>query len=324
MMSDGLFNTEVISRLPPSLQAMLKRKSSRDPSSRFTAKLRALIDFTAMCPHFESDVGVAWIDDEAFKINKRALAGIMGIKINTLNVNLRDLGFSQEQSTKDGWTRWKKAGFTRHSAGAPEEASATPPFPEMAPAPVTRIGKVSPDYQACFVDDARQLWRELCDGAAMPSLAVEYFLKKAGEKFRTEQQAMQNAVDVLRAIICPTNEAVVNEAQFVRFMAAFGPVSTVMIKIASLLEVAHSTGQWLTFDPMPAPQSISAAFDRVEANCLVVRRGQVCTRVWNLPLVDAGRTYVVDELGKMYASWAEYFAHHPVSPGTTSFFDSLY
>jgi hypothetical protein len=314
MSTEPFLNWDVVNRLPPNIQAILKRKSSRDPNSRFTSKLRVLLDFATNYPRFENDIGLSWVDEETFRINKRALAGVMGVKVNTLNVNLRDLHFEQQNPPKDGWTTWKKEGFTRNS-GRPPMDEILPSIPDFAAQiAFPRIGKVRPETEALFLESARVLWQELVDNFSL-TLGAETFLKKAAAKFKTEQQATQNAVDVLRAIICPSNELVVSEVQFVRFMAMFGPASTAMLKISSLLEISHTTGQWLIFDPATAPPGTSAAFDGTEANCLVIRRGVSATRVWNLPLVDARADYVVDERGKYYSSWKDYFVQHPANGG---------
>jgi hypothetical protein len=308
-------NGDVINRLPANIQAMLKRKSSRDPNSRFTSKLRVLLDFATNFPPFETELGLAWIDDETFKINKRALAGVMGVKVNTLNVNLRDLQFHQQNPPKDGWTQWKKDGFTRQSERPQIDDIGVPgKIPDfIAPMPFPRLGKVRPDVEAMFLDTARLIWRELINNHPFTSINTEPFLRKAAAKFKTEQQAIDNAIDVLRAIICPANELMVSEVQFVRFLAMFGPAATVMLKIASLLEISHATGQWLIFDQTTVPPGVYAAFDTVEANCLVIRKGNSVSRVWNLPLVDSREDYVVDERGKSYASWKDYFLQHPAN-----------
>nr|1PP7_U Chain U, kDa initiator binding protein [Trichomonas vaginalis] len=103
------------SRLPPEIVAALKRKSSRDPNSRFPRKLHMLLTYLASNPQLEEEIGLSWISDTEFKMKKKNVALVMGIKLNTLNVNLRDLAFEQLQHDKGGWTQWKRSGFTRNS-----------------------------------------------------------------------------------------------------------------------------------------------------------------------------------------------------------------
>lgn len=101
--------------LPPNIQAMLKRKSSRDPNSRFANKLHMLLNFADKDPVKQEFIGACWTDGNTFKINKKRLIQIMDIKLNTLNVNLKDLKFQQLHSDQSGWTLWRRDGFTPDS-----------------------------------------------------------------------------------------------------------------------------------------------------------------------------------------------------------------
>jgi hypothetical protein len=312
-------NLDVIARLPSDLQAMLKRKSSRDPESRFTSKISALLNYVARSPESEDNIGICWIDDATFKMKKRVLISVLGIKLNTLNVNLRDLHFTQQPSAaKDGWTYWQKEGFTRASISlleipmrdaAPKAAQAG-----KQPGPFT-LGCVNADGLALFFQEAERLWRELTGAPFVQVFETGSFLQRAARLFKQDGQQEQNALDVLTAIIIPKRMEHTTFERFARFLAMFGPERTVMLKIASLLDCSHRTGQWLYFDTdgmqMPA---LSGSFDLYEPNCLVIRNSGTVTRVWNAPLIEANDKtgYVTDDKGHSYHSWADYFEAHPV------------
>ena len=318
-------SSDPASFLPPELVMMLKRKASRDLASRFPAKLRALLTYVTQNPQLEDEIGLAWIDDETFKMNKHALSAVMGIKLNTLNVNLRDLKFQQQQHNKDGWTRWKKEGFTRSSQSLGLEAISTfdthapvdpwglpqPPLPRN---PHVTIGKVSPQVAEKFFQTTDLFWRQL-NGAPVPAVSTKTFTHHAGEKLRQEGQALNNAIEVLAAIISPTDSDMTTFDQFVKFMAMFGPRQTAMLKIESLLRCSHNTGQWLIFDTRVPHPPVFAAFDDREPNCLVITANKSVSRVWNMPLVesDSGQPYLVDSMDRTYMSWAEYFDENPVN-----------
>lgn len=106
---------EGMEALPPNIQAMLKRKSSRDPNSRFANKLHMLLNYADNDPVKQEFIGACWVDGSNFKINKKRLIQIMDIKLNTLNVNLKDLKFQQLHSDQSGWTLWRRDGFTPDS-----------------------------------------------------------------------------------------------------------------------------------------------------------------------------------------------------------------
>ena len=79
------------SRLPQYIRDIIHRRSSRDPSSRFSRKLHALLSYVSANPDMEDEIGLSWIDDEIFQVNKKRLLEIMKIKLNTLNVNFKNL-----------------------------------------------------------------------------------------------------------------------------------------------------------------------------------------------------------------------------------------
>ena len=314
--------TDIVSKLSPELQTMLKRKSSRDPSSRFTSKLHALLNYVTQYPSLVNDIGLAWVDEETFKMNKHNLSKVMGIKLNTLNVNLRDLAFSQQQPNKDGWTHWKKKGFTKTVLMPVADAttsfvSAAPPraaeFWQPPPQPVhqIRLGQMQQHVIQAFYESVQRLWNRIADPRTRTAS-----IRRAAEALKQEGQELKNSIAVLKAIIaCNDGETVVFE-QVVKFLAMFGPERTAMLKIASLLRCSRRTGEWLRFDtPEFMPSTTPwAAFDDNEPNCLVIRKAGGVAKVWNLPLVDAGqeRYYLVDENEQKYLSWDDYFDAHPV------------
>jgi hypothetical protein len=158
------------------------------------------------------------------------------------------------------------------------------------------------------------IWRELSNNSSVP-VETAPLIRRAAERFRQEGQPLQNAVDVLTAIIPTLPDGTVSFANFARFMAMFGPERTIMLKIASLLQASQKTGQWLYFNTeQPQFPPIYGAFDPTTPNCLVLTKYDNVSRIWNFPTVDAveGMQYLMDDLGRMYSSWVEYFTIHPV------------
>jgi hypothetical protein len=324
MSGDGAVNLDVMARLPPDIQAILKRKSSRDPNSRFTSKLATLLSYVNRCPSVEEEVGIRWVDDFTFRMKKRALIGVLGIKVNTLNVNLRDLKFVQQSgSAKDGWSYWQKDGFTRASAATFVEDYRAPDPGNKLALPFG-LGCVAPDGLTQFFQRADRTWRELTGAGFVQGMETQPFLSRAAHHFKQDGQQEQNALEVLTAIIAPKRAERITFEQFARFLAMFGPDRTVMLKIASLLDCSHRTGQWLYFDTEGlALPAISGSFDPQEPNCLVIRNNGNISRVWNAPLTEASGKggYVIDQVGHIYCSWADYFERHPVA---AAFCDILY
>lgn len=315
MSGEPPLDSEVLASLPSDLRAILSRKSSRDPESRFTSKLHMLLSYVSDNPSLEDDLGVAWVSNDEFKLNKRVLANIMSIKLNTLNVNLKDLHFQQQQHNKDGWTRWKKVGFTRSqisgtSQSLPKgkkvirEATFNLPF---------HIGSFTDILFKEFQQICIHSWKELTGLNTNRSYDSEMFLQHAVAKFKLPNQDERQALSIIRNIIVPQHVELINFEMYARFLAMFGPPQTAMQKIISLFESTEKENAetFLLFSkPSVMPQHY-AIFDENEQNCLTIRNGGNILSLWNIPLISADEGYyVVDCEGQLYKSWEDYFKIH--------------
>jgi hypothetical protein len=257
-------------------------------------------------------------------MNKATLAEAMGIKLNTLNVNLHDLNFVQLQRDKSGWTFWKRAGFTRTAnsleldSGPSSGRTARPPvngFLGKSPTISFTLGRLADQQTSQFMAETQRLWGELLQCSATSPVAIDRALDSVAERFRYPEQPLQNARDVLDAIIRPScTDGKFTFTDFCRLLAMLGPERTVMAKIASLLTNSNSTGQWLTFEREGIDAAPCTFFDWAMPNCLVVRHaGMVSERVYNVPTAEAQvEVYPLDDFGKAYRDWDEWFSTHPV------------
>jgi hypothetical protein len=320
--------------LPEHIREVLKRKSSRDPASRFPTKLHLLLTYSIDVPFLQDQLGLGWVTDDEFKMNKSVLSDVMGIKLNTLNVNLRDLHFHQLQRDKEGWTRWKRPGFTRAAnnvdteSGPPAAPSVRRPshvtesdFVGRNPSLAFTLGSLTQPQSARFQLDSHRLWTDILQCSPTSPVSADLAIDRAANRFRYEEQPLQNARDVIDAILRPSvSDSRLVFADFCRFLAMFGPENTLMLKIASLLTCSNETGNWLTFDRWrSAPRAPFAYFDPAVPNCLIIHHGDnVTERVYNNPTAESGQEpYVIDEFGKAHRDWDEWFGKHPVRPMPT-------
>jgi hypothetical protein len=314
--------------LPESVREVLKRKSSRDPSSRFPTKLHLLLTYVSDNPNMQEMIGLSWLSDDEFQMNKVILSNVMGLKVNTLNVNLRDLHFEQKQRDKDGWTRWKRSGFTRASNsidadGEASESGRRPPasdpgFLGKSPSVPFTLARVSERSADLFLTQAQQLWTDVLQCSPTSAVDIGIAIDRAAERFRYHEQPLANAREVISAIIRPAAGDRLFFADFCRFLAMFGPEKTVMLKIAALLTCSNATGKWLTFDRDHNTARAPFAYFLVETpNCLCVQHADnLHERVFNDPVVPAGEgSYLVDDYGMTYRDWDDWFAQHPVRQG---------
>jgi hypothetical protein len=306
--------------LPEAIRDVLRRKSSRDPASRFTTKLHVLLAYTAQNPDLHEKVGICWTTREEFRVNKQTLSSVMGIRLNSLNVNLRDHNFQQLGRNKDGWTRWRRSGFVRADIQAVALVN-TPAIPN----PVTfSLGRLGMAQLSQFWQDCSVVWTELfgrdTNRWEIPGAEA---VERAAHYFKQAEQPLDNARDVLRAIMVQQGKGqALSFYEFSRLLAMFGPAYSLMFKIASLLTSSNSTGKWLTFDSQGAAVGIAQAyFDDAEPNCLVIRHYDGNEeRVYNDPtMVHGTEAYLMDQRGRQYQTWEEYFKIHPVRTGDLRF-----
>jgi hypothetical protein len=317
--------------LPAYLREFLGRKSSRNPNSRFPSKLLFLLRYADENPSLVNQIGLAWVSDDEFKMNKNVLVDVLGIKLNSLNVNLRDLHFTASGKESNGWTHWKGPNFTRTDSLVSLPALAESTLP-MTPSPIRTgrisksavnftLGRLDPLEHEPFANASQTLWWQLFAVPVTTALHPEMVVEAAARKFKHIEQPLDNAQAVIRAIIVTRQDVLVTFSDFARFLAMFGPELTVMIKIASLLTCSNETGKWLTFDSavIPNRQLPFAQFDEKQPNCLVVHHGdQSVERVYNHPNLDANLAYVLDESGAKFGDWDAYFKQRPVRPGYNS------
>jgi hypothetical protein len=278
-------------------------------------------------------VGVGWITDTTFKINKKRLGLIMDIKQNTLNVNLKDLKFHQVQQSSDGWTIWERPGFTRHStcddlleipAGPATEKSTPFSIPdEMQLAKLTMLrgmtfGWTDVALAQTFKRFTISIWEELVQTSSAKYIAnAAEFLAAAAERFRVSRQKLDNALSILRVIFVIPDPTQLTLLDFAKFMAKFGPEETLMQKIDSLLKSSNNNENWLKISEGP-PQIVASGpiygyFDENEHNCFIIRRlGELDDRIYNILNAPATDDYLIDGTGFRYSSWQHYFHLKPV------------
>lgn len=328
--------SDPMSILPGEIQSILKRKSSRDPSSRFASKLHLLLSYVSKFgdPALEDKIGCGWVNDEEFKLNKRTISQVLGIKLNTLNVNLHALHFIQQKHNKDGWTLWRREGFTRNSPDVAEAPSTqmtqkaiksvTPtvmqPDPSIYPIYRISLGQTSLFDNDIFTNKARQIWFELTNIDINSPAIAHNLIQNAANKFRQPEQPLPNAIEVLQAIMTPNpSQQTITFLQFAKLLAMFGPEGSIMLKIASLLSCSNSTGQWLFFGKLDAIPMFYGSFSDEQPNCLeLFQQGRNPVRVWNMPLVDASQPYIKNE-NEFFNSWEDYFNRYPFNSLTQDY-----
>jgi hypothetical protein len=185
------------------------------------------------------------------------------------------------------------------------------------PVSLFSLGRIGAPETEVFRQSAITLWGNLFGAETFTrEIPSEHAIEVAARHFKRAEQPLDNAKEVLRAIMWKQGrgEGMVF-GDLCRFLAMFGPGCSVMMKIASLLTCSNSTGKWLTFDRTPGELPTGQGrFEEGEPNCLLVKHsdGQE-ERVYNDPTIAHGmREYLTDDRGFKYRDWDDYFQSHPV------------
>ena len=98
--------------IPESILNKIRKRSNRSEQTRFPYKIFSLLEWAGKDEQKSQKAGCGWITDTEFFINKSKLCEVLGVKINTLNVNLKDLGFEQCDAKQKNLTFWENPLFS--------------------------------------------------------------------------------------------------------------------------------------------------------------------------------------------------------------------
>lgn len=309
---------EKIRRLPDEVQNVLLRKSSKQPGTRFVHKLSVLLSFVQANPHSEDEIGVAWENEQIFRMKKNVLASLMQIKVNTLNVNLRDLSFKQVDSNKDGWSKWSKPGFTRSSLSKTNsdfeirmnentgfEAHHNDIFPSKS---TVRLGCLADPFIHEFHQNCVSLWQKFINPSVYYAQFND-FLESAAIHFKLPDQSLDDAKTRIKLILPEKHQITISH--FEQIMALFGPDSTFMQKLQNFFDTSKMLGPWINFE---STQNINLDFygyvDSKESNAIIIFNKGETSKIWNFPFLDSTQSYLIDENNVLYSSWTDYFNLH--------------
>lgn len=320
--------------LPPEIQIVLKRKSSRDPASRFSNKLLSLLNYAGSNLNLQEYIGVGWLNECRFRINKKRLIAIMDIKLNTLNVNLKDLRFRQLQGDQNGWTIWERPGFRFDSTvddlakveRSTDAAQQWHAFEEAAGTKLSKlkdinIGMADAETVHSFKRIAASMWDEFLAMHPQSKSKIDKaeFLDAAAKRFRASHQKLSNSKLVLETIFMCFSSESLGVVDFAKLLALFGPEATLMEKIASILKSSNEYHDWLKIVHDPSElvnfrdPEIYGFFDVNEHNCFTLKRAnKPDLKIYNIVDQPATGEYLIDSNGVKYGSWQDYFGRNSI------------
>ena len=327
-------------KLPDFVKEIINQRSSRNPGSRFSRKIHILLSYVETNPEMVDLVGLKWISDEHFRMNKKILKELLNIKENSLNVNLKKLDFIQTQSDKGGWTEWYKKDFNKIESNPFQNEIITiseDQFPRLLSPSVFQpanqnsilmlgdelynkvshcsIGFIDEERKHNVIKQAIQIWQSIVTIDHTDIIFGADFILQLAKRLQLEGQSFNNAVSVIKNILVTNEKSGLAFLNFFKMYCAFGPDGSIMQKIASLLDIAAGENGWLYFGFPPSEiKKVTdhfAYFDENEPNCLVLISGSSIFKVWNIPDIKHTDRYIYGEDGNYYSDWSSYIRTTP-------------
>lgn len=159
-----------------------------------------------------------------------------------------------------------------------------------------------------FWSNSRTLWTKLFDNS--PSVRTIDFVKKLIELLKLPNQTESNARAAIEFFFNPDEVDEVNYASFCAFLALFAPHKTALRKIRDFFNIAPEFSDKIVYtDPVDfVKQDLES-----EINCIeVYSNSDNSIFVYNLPSVQYGEDYLVDDKGNKYKTWNEFFKKNPM------------
>jgi hypothetical protein len=300
--------------VPDDLLRIVRNHSNRQERSRFPYKLWSLLDWVKDDPIRASLIGCGWTNDSEFFIEKSVLCHTMQVKLNTLNVNLRHLGFHPSRGPIGAKTYWSTQGFCRNSPDDFEEIRNSRCRPEA-------LQKL--DIRAVYLPilESIQIWTMTqTDTSQFKREVVNEWHRLVGKKLvfglssAEFHELLIRDLDEMHGRQCPDRmllqqaftgrtREVCDVFDFAVFLARFGPYRTVPEKLNQYFGVINDLKQEFYNFASPVP-SFANHFSQTFHNCFrfpLAPSGEY--HCYNLPWVDSKSQFLIDEDGCAYQSW---------------------
>lgn len=297
--------------IPNKILQYARTRSNRNEKSRFPYKIWALLSWAGSDQERMNLVGCGWKDDIEFFINKARLCVILDIKLNTLNGNLKQLGF--EQKGKSGEISfWKNNTFSRNSSPQDFEqirnVRCTPNslanlsvhavyLPLLEPLQLYSISE-----QGCgqFKKEVVEFWETLVGNRLLFAVSLPVFTKALLFKF---EEACGFVADyyMVQQVLAPKTPNVISILDFAVFLARFGPFKNAPYKIIQYQQILSDIRQDFFIFNTP---SLTSYFSMTFHNCFrfqLAPSGEY--HCYNLPDVSSNSPFLIDEDGTVYKSW---------------------
>ena len=292
--------------IPENILFEVRKRSTKNQSSRFPNRLKILLDWVGRDPDRGKIAGCGWKSSTTFFMDKTVLCSVLDVKQNTLNVNLKELGFEQCEAKKGNLTFWRNPLFT-------EESQREDVFK------IKNITKniVDPNdgfhiegVFATLLDDIRlfgmseretslfkrlviEMWLNLLQSRVLFAISLREFTDVLEEKvgLSADNYSLLEALHTKIPDVIDIND-------FAVFLARFGPFDNIIFKLGKLQQVIPDLR-------LESTQfgTISSFFSNTFDNCFSFQCQGGEYHCYNLPNIGSSSNYIINEDGEQFQSW---------------------
>lgn len=294
--------------LPDDLLSVLRKRSNRVESSRFPYKIWLILDYTDNDEKFQQ-TGCKWINDTNFFLDKEKLCHILDCKRNSLNINLKALGFVQV-SNKNGKTIFKNLSMNKDYSkskfekikNSKSKLKHLESFNHKAIYfPLLESLKLFLDDMLTysFKRDVIECWEVLTDTCYVFVFPINRF-KKVLIKNLGDNDDIYNG-SMLIAALDLSNQNYITFFEFAVFLARFGPFKQIYPKLIQLKHIVIDEFSSVLY-------FFHNCYSKTYHNCFSFNIGDKGEyHCYNRPDLPTETGFIYDEDGVTYYSWNDVF-----------------
>jgi len=292
--------------MPKELLSKIRKRSNRNEASRFPYKLWSLLEWAGTDPARGEVCGCGWVNETVFFLNKPQLCQVMEIKVNTMNVNLNNLGFYQADARKGEKTFWTNDKFSAKSSPDSLQSIRTVEshvsYPEgqyffravyLPLLDSMTLYKLSNSEISSFKVNVVNMWESLFHSKFVFAVSLKDFIRAFEEKacLYHDYYVFQEALDL-------KTPNTVEILEFAIFLARFGPFDSLIYKLNQLQQIIPEVRQETN------PQrSIQSFFAPTFHNCFRFSLSIGEYHCYNIPHISSNSNFLIDEEERRYSSW---------------------
>ncbi|EAX94761.1 hypothetical protein TVAG_346240 [Trichomonas vaginalis G3] len=299
--------------IPDELINHLRKRSNRKEDSRFPYKVFALLKWVGYDQNRANLAGCGWVSDSQneFYIHKPRLCEVLNVKLNTLNVNLKTLGFEQTRKVGEH-SYFKNDIFSKNSSQQDFERirnSRCKPDSLMHMNAKAAYFPLLEHIQLFMMDEKAismfkkeviQKWEKLVGSPLIFAVSIPVFTKYLLNSIQ-DSLGYHDENNTIQQVLVGKTPNVVTIFDFAVFLARFGPFDNVPYKIMQYQQILHIIQP--DYFMFTAPSLINY-FSSTFHNCFSFKISQTGEyHCYNLPLISSSAAYLVDEDGVYYKSW---------------------